>query len=342
LERRDSDLPSCDESMMKAVAIPRFGGPEVLSLVDSPVPEPGPGQVTIDVTHAGVNFAEVLYRRGGVDVPLPFIPGIEVAGHIRAVGRGVQELSPGQPVAALTIVDGGGYAEVVSTDARLVAPLPGEPGQDELALASGISSNTTTAFMVLRDVAQMQAREAVLVHAAAGGVGSQLGQVARLLGASKVTGVIGSEAKRAAAEGFGYDEVILSEELDERIAKRRFDVIVDMVGGSVRQRSLQALALGGRLVAMGNASDAQDVRISTNELWLSGTGVLGFNLAAISAARASRVGSALRIAVEAVLSGDLRLEISARMPLERAGAAHEMLESRASTGKIVLDVQARG
>jgi NADPH2:quinone reductase len=327
---------------MKAVAIPRFGGPEVLSLVDVPTPEPAPGQVTIDVTHAGANFAEVLYRRGLVEVALPFVPGIEVAGHIRAVGAGVTDLTPGQPVAALTIVDSGGYAEVARTDARLVAALPGNAGDDELALASGIPSNTTTAFMVLRDVARMRAGDALLVHAAAGGVGSQIGQVAQLLGASRVIGVVGSESKRAAAQRFGYDEVILNEELDEHPVNGGFDVITDMVGGQSRRGSLDRLALGGRLVAMGNASGEEDVQVSANELWLAGTGVLGFNLAAMSAARASDVGDVLRAAVDAVLAGEVRVEVSARVPLERAPEAHEKLESRASTGKIVLDVQRRG
>jgi NADPH2:quinone reductase len=128
------------------------------------------------VAHAGVNYAEVLYRRGAVDVDLPFVPGIEVSGHVRALGEGVSGLEVGQPVAALTIVDGGGYAEVAVTDARLVAPLPQAATGDELAVAAGVPSNTTTAFIVIGEIARMRAGEQVLVHAAAGGVGSQLGR----------------------------------------------------------------------------------------------------------------------------------------------------------------------
>ena len=108
---------------MRAITIPRFGGPEVLELYEGEDPTPKPGQVAIDVAFAGVNYAEVLYRRGAVDVELPFIPNIEVAGHVRSLGEGVEGLAAGDLVAGLTIVDGGGYAEVAATDARLVRPV---------------------------------------------------------------------------------------------------------------------------------------------------------------------------------------------------------------------------
>ncbi|WP_371784361.1 alcohol dehydrogenase catalytic domain-containing protein [Streptosporangium subroseum] len=127
---------------MKAITIPEFGSADVLRLDEVELPEPGPGQVSIDVAYAGANFAEILYRQGAVDVPLPFVPGIEVSGRIRALGPGVEGLRVGQPVAALTIVDGGGCAEVVTTSADLVAPLDGydlAPG-----IAAALPSNSTT------------------------------------------------------------------------------------------------------------------------------------------------------------------------------------------------------
>jgi NADPH:quinone reductase len=185
---------------VRALVIPRFGDAEVLTVAEVPTPEPGPGEVAIDVAFVGVNYAEVLYRRGVVDVPLPFVPGIEVAGHVRALGDGVdrRDLGVGQPVAALTIVNSGGYAEVVVTDARLVAPLPADADRRLLARLAGAPSNTTTAMLVLEQVARLRRGERVLVHAAAGGVGSQLGQAARLLGAGQVVGSVGSPAKLAA------------------------------------------------------------------------------------------------------------------------------------------------
>lgn len=325
---------------MKAVTIPAFGEADVLRVDEVKVPEPGPGQVSIDVAYAGANFAEVLYRRGVVDVPLPFVPGIEVSGHVRAVGPDVEGLRPGQPVAALTIVDSGGYAEAVVTSADLVAPLDGlDLGLD---VAAAIPSNSTTAFLVLDRAARIEPGESVLVHAAAGGVGSQLGQAARQLGAGRVVGTVGGPAKIETARGFGYDDVVLRDELPDRVADltggRGFDIVVDMVGGPARRTSLDALAPMGRMIVMGNASGADDVGVSANELWFSNKSVSGFNLAAFSGAFPAEAGRGLRRAVAAAASGDLRLQVE-ELPLERAAEAHRRIESGATTGKLVLAVR---
>lgn len=322
---------SSGDTKMKAVTIPEYGEAEVLRVDTLAVPAPGPGQVAIDVAYAGANFAEVLYRRGMVDVPLPFVPGIEVAGRIRAVGENVEELTVGQPVAALTIVDGGGYAAVAVTSADLVAPLDGLGISMEVAAA--LPSNSTTAFLVLGQVASIEPGETVLVHAAAGGVGSQLGQVARLLGARRVVGTVGSPAKIDTARSFGYDDVILRDRL---VDAGQFDIVVDMIGGPTRQASLDRLAPLGRLVVMGNASDAEDVGISANELWLTNKTVSGFNLAAFSVAYPKDVGRALRRAVAAAATGTLRVRVET-LPLERAADAHRRIESGETTGKLVLD-----
>ncbi|WP_067476469.1 quinone oxidoreductase family protein [Actinomadura hibisca] len=314
---------------MRAITIPEFGGADVLRAADVKTPEPGPGQVSIDVAYAGANFAEILYRRGVVDVPLPFVPGIEVSGHVRAVGDGVEDLRPGRPVAALTIVDSGGYAEVAVTSADLVAPLDGLP----LDVAAAVPSNSTTAFLVLDRVARIEPGESVLVHAAAGGVGSQLGQAARLLGAGRVVGTVGSSAKIEAARAFGYDEVVLR----DRRPDGPFDVVVDMVGGPARRAGLDLLAPMGRLVVMGNASGADDVGLSANDLWFANRTVSGFNLAAFSAAHPEQAGRALRRAVAAAESGTLRVRVET-LPLERAAEAHRRIESGATTGKLVLAV----
>jgi NADPH2:quinone reductase len=323
-----------ERALMKAVVIPEFGEAEVLREALIPVPEPGAGQVSIDVAYAGANFAEVLYRRGVVDVPLPFVPGIEVSGRVRAVGDGVTELIVGQPVAALTIVDSGGYAEVAVTDARLVAPLTDSASGLDLATAAALPSNSTTAFLVLEQVARLAAGESVLVHAAAGGVGSQLGQVARLLGAGRVVGTVGSAAKIEAARAFGYDEVILRADL---AGAGQFDVVVDMVGGPARQGSLDLLAPSGRLVVMGNASGAEDVGISANELWFSNKTVSGFNLAAYSAVRPDRAGEALRRAVRAAGDGVLQVQVET-VPLDQVVQTHRRIQAGATTGKLVLEV----
>ncbi|MEV5574538.1 zinc-binding dehydrogenase [Spirillospora sp. NPDC052269] len=323
---------------MKAITIPEFGDADVLRLDDVAVPEPGPGQVSIDVEYAGANFAEVLYRRGIADVPLPFVPGIEVSGRIRALGAGVDGLRVGEPVAALTIVNSGGYAEVAVTSADLVAPLNGL----DLAVAAAVPSNSTTAHLVLDRIARIAPGERVLVHAAAGGVGSQLVQVARLLGAGTVVGTVGSQAKADAVRELGVEHVLLRDELpgrvDELTGGAGFDIIADMVGGQARRTSLAALAPFGRLIAMGNASGADDVPVSPNELWISSKTVSGFNLAAFSALYPAEAGRALRRAVAAVASGDLRVQVE-EMPLEKAAEAHRRIESGSTTGKLVLAVR---
>lgn len=323
-------------TQMKAVTIPEFGEAEVLRIATMPIPEPGPGQVAIDVAYAGANFAEILYRRGVADVPLPFVPGIEVSGRIRAVGEGVEDLTVGQQVAALTIVDSGGYAQVVVTSADLVVPLDGFGiGMD---VAAALPSNSTTAFLVLDRVARIEPGESVLVHAAAGGVGSQLGQAAQLLGAGLVVGTVGSEAKIETAKRFGYDEVILRDRIaDAGESTGEFDVVVDMVGGSARRDGLDRLAPMGRLVVMGNASGAEDVGIPANELWFTNKTVSGFNLAAFSAAFPQDARRALRRAVAAVAKGELKMQVET-LPLEQAAEAHRRIESGTTTGKLVLDV----
>jgi NADPH:quinone reductase len=323
-----------ENTQMTAVTIPSFGPADVLRLDTVPIPVPAAGQVAIDVAYAGANFAEVLYRQGVVDVPLPFVPGIEVSGRIRSLGPGVEGLSVGQPVAALTIVDSGGYAEVVTTAAELVVPLD-DYGLG-LELAAALPSNSTTAFLVLDRVARIEPGESVLVHAAAGGVGSQLGQAARLLGASRIVGTVGRPEKIAAAKAFGYDEVILR---DDVAGAGEFDVVVDMVGGASRRTSLDRLAPMGRLVVMGNASGADDVGISANELWFTNKTVSGFNLAAFAAANPATAGTGLRRAVEAAARGQLEVRTET-LSLQDAADAHRRIESGTTTGKLLLRVSA--
>jgi NADPH2:quinone reductase len=326
---------------MHAVAITRFGDADALELLELPEPQPGPGEVAIDVQYAGANFAEVLFRQGLIDLPLPFVPGIEAAGTIRALGPGVTGLRPGQPVAALTIVGGGGYGEVAVTRAELVAPLDDLPAIPP-AVAAATPANTTTAFLVLDTVVRVGSGSRVLVHAAAGGVGSQLGQVARLLGADQVVGVVGSKAKVAVAAAFGFDDVLVRDRwaarADELTGGRGFDLVVDQVGGPQRRANLDALAPLGTLVVMGNASGADDVALSSNELWLTNRSVAGFNLQALAATAPAQVGRELRRAVVAVARGDVRVAVET-LPLTRAAEAHRRIEAGATTGKLALAVR---
>lgn len=317
---------------MKAVQITSYDGPDGLSYDEIPAPEPGPGQVALDVEYAGANYVEALFAGGFVPNPLPWVPGIEASGHIRALGEGVTGLAPGDRVAALTINGGGGYGQVAVTQAGLVAPMPA--GMDP-ALASVVTSNTTTALIALERVAHLTPGEDVLVHAAAGGLGSQFGQIARRLGAGRVVGVVGSEAKRQAALDLGYNEVWLRSDLDGA-EQGQFDVIADPVSGPGRQTSLGLLRLGGRLLAVGDAAQGGDQKISSNTLWFGGIGVLGFNLGALSAAEPDLVGTYLRRALALVAAGEVTVHVAEQAPIQDAPRVLAALRDGATVGKTVL------
>lgn len=326
---------------MKAVTIPRVGRPEVLTLVDVDVPRPAAGQVTIDVAYAGVNFADVMYRRGTVPLLLPLIPGIEVSGRIRAVGEGIDHLAVGQPVAALTIVGAGGYAEIVAVDARLVAPLP-DDNEDLLPAAAGTPSNTTTAVLALTRVGRLASDDVLLVHAAASGLGSQIGQVAATVKPQQIIGTVGHPDKIATAHTFGYDTVLLRDDwLRDPTAQHRPNLVIDPVGGPVRQASLDALGADGRLIVIGNASGGAEMNVGANDLFFTSRTVAGFSLGALSAVRPDLAGDALRHAVQLVLDGHVRVDVNTTLPLEQAAEAHRRVESGATTGKTVLAVGRR-
>lgn len=176
---------------MQAVVVPRTGGPDVLELREVPAPKPGEGEVSIHVAYAGVNYSEVMARRGDFRAAdLPFVPGLEVSGQIAAVGPGVTEFEAGQAVAAMTMI--GGYAEVAVAKVPMVVAVP---DAIDLQTAAGFPIITPTAYALLVDVARLREGETVLVHAAAGGAGTMVGQIARYLGAGRVIGTVGSVDK---------------------------------------------------------------------------------------------------------------------------------------------------
>ncbi|OAP87073.1 NADPH:quinone reductase [Peptidiphaga gingivicola] len=362
---------------MKAMQITSFDGPAGLKYAEAPAPEPGPEDVALDVEYAGVGYIEALLAGGLIDLPLPYVPGLEAVGRVRSLGSltadassqtdahaGVEAeadtdgeadadghagpdadgeagfsspglyspLKPGDPVVALTINRGGAYGQVAVTHANLVAPLP--PGMDP-ALAAAVPANTTTALVALERVAHLKPGEHVLVHAAAGGLGSQFGQIARLLGAARTVGVVGSEAKRGAALDLGYDEVWLRSELGDA-AGGQFDVVVDPVAGPARQTSLDLLRLGGRLLAVGDAAQAGDPMVSSNSLWLRGVGVLGFNLGAFTAANPRTTGVYLRRALNLAASGEVAVHIAERAPIREAPRVLADMAAGATVGKAVL------
>jgi NADPH:quinone reductase len=328
---------------MRAVAITRFGPPDVLEVVARPRPAPGAGQVAIDVNHVGVNFADVMTRRGDYHAAgqPPLVPGLEAAGTVAALGEGVEGLEVGQPVAAFT--GGGAYADVVLASAQLTFPIP-----EGLAfeVAAAVPTIATTALFLVDEVARLRAGETVLVHGAAGGVGSLVGQLVAIRGAALALGTVGSEAKVAYARGCGYTDVVLRdgfvEAVGERTEGRGVDVVLDPIGGDVRAHSMDVLAPLGRLVAFGNASATPETVPEGASLRTANRGVLGFSMGSLVRSEPHRVRAVMGRALTLVADGTLHLDVAEVHDLADATDAHTRLESKATQGKLVLRVRADG
>ncbi|MER6154210.1 zinc-binding dehydrogenase [Streptomyces sp. NPDC001868] len=323
---------------MRAVEFQEYGDPEVLRVVTAEIPEPGPGQVTIDAVYAGVNFADLKARAEGYRVAsLPYRPGLEVSGRIRAVGHGVEGLRPGQEVAAL--VGGGAYAEVVVAGTATVFPLP--EGLD-LRTAATLPTVLPTAHALLHEVGRLRAGETVLVHGAAGGIGTVAGQLARAADAGAVYGVVSSAAKAEHALKHGYDEVFLAgtfaDDVRRATSGRGVDLVLDPVGGDTLRRGLDTLAVFGRLVSFGNASGAEPWQVGQPELSAQGRSVGGFSVLALAQSAPEALRSLAERAFRTVTDGIVSLPVTAEFPLRDAAEAHRLMGGRTSTGKLLLRI----
>ncbi|MDG4826982.1 zinc-binding dehydrogenase [Asanoa sp. WMMD1127] len=323
---------------MRAAVVTRFGGPEVFALSELPDPEPGPGQIAIDVSHAAVGLIDVFIRQGdyrdrpGLPQP-PYVPGLEVAGTVRALGAGVDDVRVGEPVVTLSGTGpAGGYAEVEVVDARLAVSLAGAGVDPALAVAA--LPNATTAHLALTEVAHLRAGERLLVHGALGGLASAFPGVARTLGAGAVVGTVRRPSlSKARAAGFPYDDVVAAE--DVAALETRFDIVVDPVGGQVRTDSLEVMAPLGRMLLVGNASGDWPHTVSTNALWYANLGLLGFNVGAYLAARPERGRPAAVAALAALRQGLVPIRTET-LPLAEAGEAHRRLVAGGVGGRILL------
>lgn len=327
---------------MRAVQVSRFGAPEVLELVERAAPVPAAGQVSIRVSYAGVNFAEVMARRGdyhGASSP-PFVPGLEVAGDVEAVGEGVHDLVPGQSVVAFTAT--GGYAEVALASAALTLPYDAEAVDP--AVAAALPTVVPAALLLVDQVARLGQGETVLIHAAGGGLGTVLGQLARQRCGGGVIGTVGDPSKIEYARSFGYEEVVqrssFAQTVDERTAGRGADAVFDSIGGSVRAASLEALAPLGRLVAFGNASREPEVLPDAGHLRADNKGVLGFSMGSLTRTEPRSVRLAIQRSIELVTGKEVDIDVTEVFQLTDAVRAHQRLESGATRGKLVLRVGA--
>src|SRR4051812_12290975 len=315
---------------MRAIRISEWGGPEVLELVeDAPVPEPGDGQVLIRVTSAGVNFADTHARENSylARYELPLVPGAEVVGIVEATGQRV-----------VSLVGTGGYAEYVAADEATTFPITDDVS-DATALALLLQG--LTAWHLYRTSARLGDGESVVVHAAAGGVGSLAVQLGRHMGAGRVIATASSEEKRRLALELGADAAVdvnaedLAGALVEANGGRRVDAVFEMAGGRVFEESMKALAPFGRMVTYGIASREQN-DLRTGALMRRSHAVVGFWLMHCLGDPAM-VAQPLEKLFALTAGGELRVVEGACYPLSDVRRAHEDLAARRTSGKLVLD-----
>ncbi|WP_108125178.1 quinone oxidoreductase family protein [Saccharospirillum mangrovi] len=324
---------------MKAVQISQFGGPEVLTVTELATPAPGPGEVLIDVSHAAVGLVDVFFRQGlfkdapGMPAP-PFVPGLEVAGTVRALGAGVTEFRVGEPVVSMSSAGIGGYASAYVAKASMMVSIDGL-GIDP-ALAVAVLPNAAMAQVAFSRVAHLSPGETVLVQGALGGFAAAFPGMAKQLGASRVVGTVRA-SKLAAAEKtkLPYDRIVNSATFVDDLGDEKFDVIIDAVGGSVRQDSFAVMKPGSRLIVSGNASGDWSHQVKTSDLWLNSVTVSGFNAGAFMGPRPEWIRPALQAALIMVEAGLGETEVDV-LTFDQAVQAHERMEDRSLNGRIVL------
>jgi NADPH2:quinone reductase len=320
---------------MKAIQIEQFGGPEVLQLREIPAKDPGKGEVRIRLEAIGVNFIDVYHRTGLYPVPLPFTPGTEGAGVVDAVGPEVDNVQPGQRVAwAMTP---GSYAEWAVIPAWRAALLPDSIRCQDAAAAM---LQGMTAHYLVRGTYPVQAGDTVLVHAAAGGTGLLLVQAAKHLGA-RVIGTVSNQEKARLVKEAGADETILYTEKDfleetRRITEGRgVDVVYDSVGQSTFERSMGCLRPRGMLVLFGQSSGPVPP-LDPNVLSRKGSLFLTRPSLATYTSTPEELAERTAELLHWIAVGAVKLRIDSTFPLADAAEAHRRLQSRASSGKILL------
>ena len=320
---------------MKAIRVHANGGPEVLQVEDLPVPAPAAGQVLIRIEAAGVNFIDVYHRTGLYSLPLPLTPGKEAAGVVEEVGEGVTTVRPGDRVVSESVV--GGYAEYGLVPAERALPLPDgvDARQGAAVFLQGL-----TAHYLTQNTYPLRGGDSCLVHAAAGGVGLLLCQLASRLGA-RVIGTAGNEAKARLAREAGASEVILYNDVDFVAETKRLTggagvkVVYDSVGRTTFLKGLDCLAPMGLMVLYGQSS-GQVEPFQPQILSLKGSLYLTRPALAHYVAAPSELHRRATELLEWVREGSLRVRIGNEFPLDAAAEAHRALEGRKTTGKVLL------
>lgn len=320
---------------MKAIQIDETGGPEVLRLVEVATPVPGPGQVLIKIAATGINFIEIYYREGRYKAPLPLIPGSEAAGVIEALGEGVTDFAVGDHVASTALM--GSYAEYALAPATQLVKVP--DGLD-LKLAAAAILQGMTAHYLSHSTYPLKAGETALIHAAAGGTGQLLVQMAHAAGA-RVLATVSTEAKAELARAAGADEVILYSEQDFEAETKRLtggsgvDVVYDSVGKSTFEKSLNCLRPRGMMVLFGGSSGAVP---PFDLIQLSTRGSLFVTRPTLKDYIATRADLEWRAAevFDGLVAGSLKVRAEHVYPLAEAAQAQIDIVARSTTGKLLL------
>ncbi len=320
--------------MTKAIRVTEVGGPEVLRVSEIDLPAPGPGQATVKVTAAGVNFIDI-YRRSGVyPVPLPHIPGTESAGVVEVVGEGVTDVAVGDRVAWADVADS--YAGAVTAQVDRLVPVPADVNDQQ---AAALPLQGMTAHYLAGDSYRIRPGDSVLIHAAAGGVGLLLTQIAKIRGARVIT-TVSTEAKAQLSEQAGADDVLIGyDDIPHRIRELTggagVQAVYDGVGKDTFDQSLDSLARRGFLVLFGGSS-GQVPPVDPQRLNRGGSlSLTRPTLADFVTTRAELLARAAEL-FEWVGQGRLTVNIGGTYPLPDAGRAHEDLAGRRTTGKLLL------
>ena len=326
---------------MQQIQISEYGTRDVLKLVKTEIPHPQTGEVLIKVEAAGVNYSDVLRRRNTyfLPTPLPYILGQEAVGEISALGIGVdtEKFQVGSRVLAI-LPHGGGYSEYVAAAAQFCIPLP--PNIDS-AEATAIFVQGSTAYLILHQIVKDFAGKSILIHAAAGGVGSILVQLAKLGGAGKVIAASSADEKLAAARGFGADEAVnysiagWTQKVIAANGGEKVDFILEMVGGEIYAQSFECLAEGGTMVVYGAASGEKGY-IHSEHFVDQSHNLLSFNLGYFIRNKMNLWQEALGELIKLTAEGKLKISVKDIFPLKDTVEAHRHLEARLTTGKVVI------
>ncbi len=319
---------------MKAIRVHEVGGPDVLQYEEIPLPSPGPGQALVKVEAIGLNFIDCYLRSGLYKIPLPFTPGMEAAGTVTATAPGVTEVRTGDRVAYAPHI--GAYAEYAAAPADRLVKLPA--GMDSHSAAATMLQGMTAHYLAI-STHPLKKGDTALVHAAAGGVGLLLIQIAKMRGA-RVFGTVSTEEKAALAREAGADEVILYTEKDFEAEVMRLtsgkgvNVVYDSVAKTTFDKSLNCVGMRGVLALFGQSSGpvppVDPARLAKNAIFLTRPGLGQYT--ATRAELLQRAGDLF----DWIASGKLKLRISRTLPLKDAAEAHRLLEGRKTTGKVLL------